>query len=332
MVTAMLLAGCASESPGHDPVSPAGAKACAVPRAILAGPSPFEAALATYAAEGATANVIARLDSACRDGSSANACGFLALLFESTEGGGRDAARARSYRRTPRGREVENGLLLVGSDADLFEDQGIVVRIHSSYCSFGMQGCEPGCESSCEAALRVERARVPDTLERACAAGRAVGCELAARVAGGAPIYRVGHLEEARDDDRIRKLRERACNGGIGAACDALAGTRSSETGALVLPEAERDRLKARACTLGIPAACLEEGDRARQTKDQERAENGYDRACELGMPSVCKDLAQMYAAGVITLPGERPGEKATEPWRKDDAKAAHFRSLGARD
>jgi TPR repeat protein len=114
-------------------------------------------------------------------------------------------------------------------------------------------------------------------------------------------------------------LRERACSGGAGASCFEMAEhIRATDAESI-----ERTRKLARACELGVPAACLQQGDRAWQQRDAQVAESSYGRACELGMKSACKDLARMYELGAM-----QTGRGVVEPWPQNDEKAARFRAL----
>jgi TPR repeat protein len=321
------IAGCSSETGGaagmHAVATPlTGESACVAPLAIINTTSPFEQALAAYANEGATPVVIKDLDSACR-GTESNACLLLAVLYQAGEGTvQRDEAKAAMYRASLS--DLTSSINLgMDNEAELFADQGIAIRISSSYCRIG-RACRPGCEASCETAATRLRERVSETLLRACdRGGRKTACYLAAHVVewGGSVDY-VGTIAPLGDKAQALALLDKACNDGVGEAC-----AQSAHSALNMKDEEEIAKKLTRACDLGIPLACLERGDLARKAHDQATAESAYTKSCELGMRSACSDLARMFETGSYATFRDQQREDA-DPWPRDDSKSARFRLL----
>lgn len=143
-------------------------------------------------------------------------------------------------------------------------------------------------------------------LDRACAAGHAVGCSnLAGVYRGGAGVARGA----AGDPQRAVGLYDRSCRLGFAEAC-ATVGTMLVEGTAVAADPARALAMFELACGKKDPNACftaglLHEEGRGGAPRDPQRAATAFGSACEVGHATGC------YNAGILLFRelGARPGE-----------------------
>lgn len=288
--------------------SDAPASTCAAADAVLAGPSPFERALAAYVAEGSTPEVRHALDLACGitdhttlRGEQA-ACTLLGVLLLSGEGTPRDFPRADAlFRRSLRSATHNQRLDLGGCD-DGASTWAHGIDSRSSACCGAMRGCPTGCEARCREAATELQTRIVGPLDRACAAGKGAACHvLASAFSLGAVVEGIGEVVASGDATRARALHARACQAGVGLSChdqasylewDAREALGDYEAPLPASTERAIEETLSRACDLEAPGGCIELGARAKQRGDLARAELHWQRACALGATHICRELA----------------------------------------
>ena len=313
----LLLASCTVRTEAVDSRPGSHAQACLVPRTILLGPSAFETALELWSREPVgSPRALSALEAACQRapdhaarGTEHAACSVLGLMHASGEGVARNPHLGFRY--------LSQGARCgMSFDAmDLSQAEGHAIGGQSIACCGGV-GCEAGCAEECALATAAVKEAIVTPLERACAAGRGVGCFMLSQLAAGAEgeggefLQRLGYISTT---PKIARgvLLERACAAGVGPACRLLA--YSTQEG----DSAGRDRQLQRACDAGWGDACLTLGLNLDAVGSRGKAIPYWEKACRLGLIQVCGEVASILSKGEgVPKDAARAVALEAETWR----------------
>jgi len=273
-------------------------------RRLFSGPSAFEQALELWSREPlGSARALSALDRACdaaaydERGTEDAACTTLGLMYASGEGVTKDARRAFDYFE----RSAHCSFSFGGDDFAQIQEAHTIASEGVGCC--GGRSCPDGCESACEDAIVAIRAAVIPPLERACAAGRGVGCYMSARLAGeGEYVQRIGRVN-ASPPRSAQALDEAACKAGVGPACEIVAYGLEVPFDAGGGETPASHRMMQRACDVGWGDACYRLGKTSEKTSGRRAALGQYEKACHFGLTRVCGELTEIFSTGAGGAP-----------------------------
>jgi TPR repeat protein len=307
------LMACGSRTAPQAPLSGGRpAQKCSLAKHVIATPKgPLAQGLRLWLGDGVTPDPGAArraLQQACEEVADAGeeappyggaACAILGMMFTTGQAGPKDIAHGQELLWRSGDTDFDLGGCEIGQPT-----WGEGITDGDSGCDrIGIE-CEEGCEALCEEALHRVRAETVDALERGCDRGSALACYVVAvQLSFSSYFQGLGYVVQGGDVSRAQRLFERACEGGLGAACESRGSYLQYDLDGRHPPDwPQALTLFQKACDLGDGYGCQKLAKAFEQGKDAAllhgRATALFERACDLGMHAVCADLGQMYEVG----------------------------------